>query len=250
MKNIVLGAVLLGTALPGAAVAADMSYPVKAEVAVVVPVFTWTGFYLGANVGYGGNEFEYPFSVSAGAVPLANGSASIDSSGFFGGGQIGFNYQFSNNVVAGIEADFEWSGIEGKVDGNLNIPLIPAYLSASAGSEVEWFGTIRGRLGYAWDRLLVYGTGGLAYGKVKSSVSLSAPGFYLSESTDDTNWGWTAGAGVEYAITDNWTLKTEYLYVDLGDTTAYSGFLAPGIYANLDTKTTFHTIKVGVNYKF
>ncbi|GLK72918.1 porin family protein [Ancylobacter dichloromethanicus] len=250
MKNVLLGAVLMSTALPAVAVAADMPYPTKAEVVVVEPVFSWTGFYIGANVGFGGNEFEYPFSVNAGGLPLANGSASIDSSGFFGGGQIGYNYQFANNVVLGVEADFEWSGIDGKVDAGLNIPLLPAAFSASAGSEVEWFGTIRARLGYAFDHLLVYGTGGAAYGKVKSSISVGGPGFLLNESADDTNWGWTAGAGFEYAINNNWTLKTEYLYVDLGSVSAFNGLLAPGVFGNLDTETTFHTAKVGLNYKF
>jgi outer membrane immunogenic protein len=250
MKNILLGAVLMSAAMPVAAIAADLPYPTKAEVVVVEPVFSWTGFYLGANVGYGGNEFEYPFSVAADGVPVASGSATLDSSGFFGGAQIGYNYQFANNVVLGVEADFEWSGIEGKLDAGLAIPLLPAGFSANAGSEVEWFGTIRARLGYAFDNLLVYGTGGAAYGKVKSSISVAGPGFLLSESADDTNWGWTAGAGFEYAINNNWTLKTEYLYVDLGETTAFSGFLAEGVTGTLDTKTTFHTAKVGLNYKF
>jgi len=241
---------MLGASLPTAAVAADLTYPVKAEVAVTEPVFTWTGFYIGANVGYGGNEFDYPFSASAGGAPLVNGSATIDSSGFFGGGQIGFNYQFANNVVVGAEADLQWSGIDGELDAGLAIPLIPAAVSITAGSEVEWFGTIRGRLGYAWDRVLVYGTGGVAYGKVKSGLSVTAPGFLFSESTDDTNWGWTVGAGLEYALGNNWSFKTEYLYVDLGEQTSYSGFIAPGVYADVGTETNFHTIKAGLNYRF
>lgn len=250
MKNVLLGAVLMSAAMPVAAMAADLPYPTKAEVIVAEPMFSWTGFYLGANVGFGGNDFDYPFSVTSDGLPVASGSATVDSSGFFGGAQIGYNYQFTNNVVLGVEADFQWSGIEGKANAGLSVPLIPTSASVSAGSEVEWFGTIRARLGYAFDHLLVYGTGGAAYGKVKHSIGVTAPGLLFSESADDTNWGWTAGGGFEYAINNNWTLKTEYLYVDLGENTAIAGFLAPGVYGALDAKTTFHTVKAGLNYKF
>ncbi|QJP12494.1 porin family protein [Starkeya sp. ORNL1] len=292
MKSLALGLVSLA-ALAAPALAADMSYPVKAPPPVIIPAFSWTGFYIGANGGYGGDRFRYPFSafadqyerecrgecnpqseVAVAAIPddyvLENsldlsGEFKLNSSGFFGGGQIGYNYQFYNNWVIGVETDFQWSGIEGEISGNGNLFLNDDLLGGanfSAGSEVEWFGTIRARLGYAWDRVFLYGTGGAAYGKVKSHGSISVFDdmgelFGDSVSTSDTQWGWTVGAGIEYAITDHWTFKTEYLYVDLGSQTLFddgtegyvgNDYLVVG--AKVDVETTFHTIKAGINYKW
>jgi outer membrane immunogenic protein len=292
MKSIALGVVSL-VALAAPAFAADLSYPVKAPPPVIIPVFSWTGFYLGGNVGYGGNKFSYPFSafadryecdrecsvgaqeLQAAAVPAdyiledsldLNGNFDLTSSGFFGGGQIGYNYQFDNSWVIGVEADFEWSGIEGELSGNANLfengdPL--GGVSFSAGSEIEWFGTIRARLGYAWDRVFLYGTGGAAYGKVKSHGTITifdgmGDSDSLSASKSDTQWGWTIGAGLEYAITDHWTFKTEYLYVDLGSQNLFNaqdeGYLPNDDYlvvgAKMDVETKFHTIKAGLNYKW
>lgn len=296
MKSVVLGAVsLIALAVP--AMAADMSYPVKAPAPVVVPMFSWTGFYIGGNIGYGGDKFRYPFSAFADEYecdseeclrPQAaslerepadippgyfldesidlTGNFNLTSSGFFGGGQIGYNYQFENSWVIGVEADIEWSAIEGELSGNGNLFVNDDFIggaSFSAGSEVEWFGTIRARLGYAWDRVFLYGTGGAAYGKVKSHGSISVFDdegelFGDSVSKSDTQWGWTVGLGLEYAITDHWTFKTEYLYVDLGSQNLFheqfEGFAGDGDYlvvgAKIDVETKFHTIKAGLNYKW
>lgn len=238
MKRFLLATVALA-ALSAPAAAADLAtkYPVKA---VAVPVFSWTGFYIGANVGYGGDSFNY--DVNFLGVPVAN--LGLNSSGFFVGGQIGYNYQFANNVVLGIETDLQWSDISGTVDvGVIGLPNV-----LSAGSSIDYFGTIRARLGYAIDRFLPYITGGVAYGKTATDVSVL--GFPLfSESS--TNWGWTIGAGGEFAITNNWTFKAEYLYVDLGtsDFDAGAGLGFPGVvFVNHDNK--FSTFKAGVNYKF
>jgi outer membrane immunogenic protein len=257
MKKYLLATVFLGALLPvSGAYAADLSYPVKAPPVMVVPVFSWTGFYLGANFGYGGDKFKYPYDVSDDFGDERgfdlNGDFKLTSSGFFGGGQIGYNYQFDNGWVVGVETDFQWSGIEGELSGNTsfdfnNVNVVDA--DFSAGSEVEWFGTIRGRLGYAWDKVFLYGTGGAAYGKVKSHYSINVNDFSASDSTSDTQWGWTVGAGLEYAITDHWTFKTEYLYVDLGSQDLVD-ISDDGFNANLDVETKFHTIKAGVNYKF
>jgi outer membrane immunogenic protein len=260
MKKYLLATVFLGALLPvSGAYAADMAYPVKAPPQVIIPVFSWTGFYLGANVGYGGDKFRYPFDAFADDgddVFSVDGSFKLNSSGFFGGGQIGYNYQFENSWVIGVEADFQWSGIEGELSGNATLFENDAELgsaSFSAGSEVEWFGTIRGRLGYAWDKVFLYGTGGAAYGKVKShgsiTVSDDSPFINESVSTSDTQWGWTVGAGLEYALTNNWTFKTEYLYVDLGSQNLLD-IEGDGFGANIDVETKFHTIKAGLNYKF
>jgi outer membrane immunogenic protein len=163
----------------------------------------WSGLYVGVNGGYGWSQNTSP----------------VDPTGAFGGGQIGYNFQ-RGNIVFGIETDFQGSGISDSA-GSLN-------------SSLDWFGSVRGRLGYAFERALVYGTGGFGYGQV------------TNEGLSQTQTGWVAGAGVEYKITPSWSAKAEYQYFDLGEhgglnntgplDDAYSG------------RTQFSTFRVGVNY--
>ncbi|WP_454915930.1 outer membrane protein [Xanthobacter sediminis] len=238
MKRFLLATVALA-AFSAPAGAADLAarYPVKA---IAAPVFSWTGFYVGGNIGYGGNQFSYDYyrRLAPGLYGYT-GSADAASSGWTVGGQVGVNYQFANNVVAGLETDLQWANISGQVSG--------AYLGGwnwIAGSNIDYFGTIRARLGYAFNRFLPYITGGAAYGHIENSLTRGA-GPYPSVSGSSTNWGWTLGAGAEYAITNNWTLKTEYLYVDLGSSDV--GLIVP-IKASADA--TFNTVRAGLNYKF
>ena len=257
MKKFLLATVALA-ALSAPAMAADLAtkYPVKAV--AVVPVFSWTGFYIGANAGYGGNSFNFDetkIDNYASRTPIdANYSDSLNSSGFFVGGQIGYNYQFANNVVVGLETDLQWSNIEGKHDYT-TVYSWGGIETGSRGASVDYFGTIRARLGYAFDRFLPYITGGVAYGKTSADFSGSrlypnGYGYGWDASGSATNWGWTIGGGAEYAITNNWTFKTEYLYVDLGsnDYTYLTADTNHYYTGSVDTK--FHTIKAGVNYKF
>lgn len=213
MKRLVLAGAVLGVMGVGPALAADLPRAqqpiVKAPAVVPAPVFSWTGFYIGGNVGYGwgsGND----------AADLLG----IKPQGWFGGGQVGYNYQFGNNIVAGLEADFQGGDISDGVAG--------------VDSKLDWFGTVRGRLGYAFGRVLPYVTGGFAYGN--NSID------NLGWSQSKTLTGWTAGAGIEYALTDHWTAKTEYLYTDLGSS----------FYDNLGASSgvTAQTAKIGINYKF
>ena len=145
------------------------------------------------------------------------------------GGQVGYNWQFASRWVIGLEADYQWANIEGRanINGHFIDPYKSANLNLSAGSEVTGFGTVRARLGYGWDRALFYVTGGWAYGNVKSSASLSVSAtsagdclgggaLGLSKKTSNSPAGWTLDAGLEYALTNNISFKTEYLYVDLG----------------------------------
>lgn len=240
MKKFLLATVALA-ALSAPAMAADLAtkYPVKAV--AVIPVFSWTGFYIGANAGYGGDKFTFD---STDVYSYGYGeSLSLNSSGFFAGGQVGYNYQFANSVVIGVETDLQWSGIEGKYSQSYY-----GY-SEEFGASVDYFGTIRARLGYAFDRFLPYITGGAAYGKTK--ITDNYTNYYgVSNSSSSTNWGWTIGGGVEYAITNNWTFKTEYLYVDLGSTDLNDDLSGYSYYSNTSVDTKFHTVKAGVNYKF
>jgi len=230
LKRALLGATALAL-LAGSASAADLAtrYPVKAA-PIPVQVFSWTGFYIGGNVGWGwaDNSYDYtPFGLPTYSYGLGS------SNGFIGGLQLGYNYQFANNIVLGVEADFEWADI-GKTATLVAGPVGGAIVNAN----VDYFGTIRARAGYAMDRFLPYITGGAAW--VKNTYS---DPFLVSY--DNTKWGWTVGAGVEYAITNNWTVKAEYLYLGFSDsnTTFLNG-------DQLSVSTNINTAKLGVNYKF
>ncbi|MFG1299221.1 outer membrane protein [Xanthobacter sp. V3C-3] len=213
MKRIAFCAATLALLAAMPAHAADVARPaappVKAPVAVPAPVFSWTGFYIGGSAGY-----------AWGSGQDALGVAGIDPKGWLAGGQAGYNYQFANNVVAGIEADIAGGGISAGAPG--------------LSSSLDLLGTVRGRLGYAFGPVLPYVTGGLAWG----NNSISIPGASQSQ----TLTGWTAGAGIEYALTEHWTAKTEYLYTDLGSKTYDALGLSSGV--------TSQTAKVGINYKF
>lgn len=226
-----------------------------------IPVFSWTGGYIGLNAGGGFGTFDHPFSVvdptTTPATQLLGGSLDITAGGFIGGVQAGYNWQ-SGQVVYGVEADFQGSTVKAEDKLDLNVGGVGGVdLSGKAGTKVDWFGTVRARIGYAAsDRFMVYGTGGLAYGHVKSYINgdITSGGALvgsIDESKSKTKAGWTIGAGAEYAITNNWTLKSEYLYTDLGKTTLYQGdIFGAGVDASLKNDVAFHTVRIGVNYKF
>jgi outer membrane immunogenic protein len=230
--------------------AADL--PTRAAPPVYVPpspVFTWTGFYVGANIGYGGDRYRYPFSIAAGGATLVAGEASLTSSGVLGGGQAGYNYAFGNHFIAGIEADFDGASISGRVALNAGIPGAGT-LSASAGSRMEYFGTVRGRVGYAFDRVMIYGTGGFAYSRVHSSVDASLAGlgtFNAGVSTNHT--GYAVGGGIEYAITNNLTFKTEYIRAEFNTKQLAGGAILGAAFA-LREKPSLNIVRAGLNYKF
>ena len=285
--------------LSGAAIIALTSYANAADIAPA-PVMDWTGFYLGVNAGLAGGDFDYdlnydldyfnadvngenPQGEDISANIFGKGDFSLDSSGLLAGGQIGYNWQ-ADQFVFGAEADFQWTGLEGDIDadidvgasadlenfGNLFDGAVGA--NASAGSEVDWFGTMRLRAGWLiTDQFLAYATGGLAYGKVKSSYSIGFGGsgdlgfdpIGFSDSTSDNSWGWTLGGGTEYRINEAWSFKAEYLYVDLGSQTLINNNPLTDLIGDdlpddieisdrlkISSDTAFHTVKVGVNYKF
>lgn len=207
---------LAATIAAGAASAADL--PRKAPPpAMVAPAFSWTGLYIGANAGYGWGD-------SNGTLALPG---SID--GALAGGQIGINYQFpASPVVIGIEADYQWANIEGTTGFFLPVNV-----------ELQRFGTVRGRLGFAWDRFMLYGTGGWAFA-ANTEVSIGG----LSASRDLS--GWTAGVGVEWAFAPNWSAKLEYLHLGLESKNYFGpGVCLAGCNAGLDVDL----VRVGLNYR-
>ena len=217
--------------------AADLGRP-YAPPPPPLPVYSWTGFYAGINGGFGGDRNQYPFSVGGVA-----GTSNLNSSGFFGGGQIGYNWQFAPAWVAGVEGDLDDADIQGMASTS-----VPG-ASGNIGTKLDWFGTVRGRVGYLiTPNALLYGTGGWAYGHTTSSASATATGLGVGSSIGKDMNGWTAGAGLEYALTHWLSFKTEYLFVDLGSTTLSSG-IAAGVPFSLNEKTTIHTVKAGINVK-
>jgi high affinity Mn2+ porin len=213
--------------LDGAAAAADM--PVKAP--VFKAVYDWTGFYLGGHVGYGGGSF------GPGTNPLPEQGVFFPHSvtGLIGGYQAGYIKQFSNHVVLGIEADASFTT---PVDG-------PALTPAPFNTTLDYVGTARGRIGYAFGTLLPYVTGGFAWGH--SHVNINDGGREIISSPGQYQPGWTAGAGVEFAVSGNWSAKVEYDYIDLARRMYdLSGFGLPGV--NVDPN--IHLVKFGLNYRF
>ena len=204
-----------------AAQAADLPARVAAPAPVVVAtVYNWTGFYIGANVGYG---------WAAGTVESLGLSADVgDLKGPFAGGQIGYNYQ-TGQFVWGIEADGQWANI------NQNYTA----LGLAFDDKVNYFFTVRGRLGVAMQNVLLYGTGGYAFGGWKSSVTNGVTTLSIS----DSRGGWTAGGGAEFGF-GNWSAKLEYLYLQSfdKDETVFGNTVTWNVHV--------HTVKLGLNYRF
>jgi outer membrane immunogenic protein len=257
MKKTLLGLALFSAAI-GSAHAADM--PVKAP--VYVAPFTWTGIYLGINAGYGnstsdGNAYcTTPAGIVSGpGCTPAQGSA-VSPSGGFVGGQLGANYQVGMFVV-GVETDIQVSHINGSstLTDPCCIPVFAGPLGVLTRTQsLDWFGTVRGRLGLAlWDRTLVYGTGGVMYGEEVLNSNLVFPAIAYQATSSGTHSGWVGGGGIEYAFTNRLSAKVEGLYYNLGSQTISAGPNVP--VAAVFPETTSFTykgalVRLGANLKF
>jgi outer membrane immunogenic protein len=211
------------------------------------PVFTWTGFYVGLNLGGAWRERnyynDYSWLLFAPVLPVGFGFGNNNNSsngGVVGGGQIGYNYQFSPWLVVGLETDFQGTSI-GSGGGNNN--WWGGWGGGGNRERIQWFGTVRGRLGITpFDpHFLIYGTGGFAYGEVSRNT------WWNNYSATQT--GWTAGGGVEWAFLPNWSAKVEYLYTDLSGNNNNGWNWGIGL-NNVNNHTRFHTVRAGVNYHF
>jgi outer membrane immunogenic protein len=255
MKSILsLGAAALLVSASGLAFAADLpgrrSAPAPMPV-VYAPIFTWTGFYVGANAGYrfGHNrtDFRYSSAPPAGILPPG---LKDDKGSFTGGVQAGYNYQIGS-MVLGAEGDVNYLGAGKRQSFTGSSGLLTSSVSTQA--KTDWLGTARVRAGFAFDRALVYGTGGLAFGNVKGSAAASLnTGAAWAGSKSDTAVGYAVGAGVEYALTNNLTTKVEYLYYNLGDqkTALTASGPAGGFTIGSKAKVDGNIVRAGLNYKF
>jgi outer membrane immunogenic protein len=255
---------LRGTLLASASAMALAGAALAAEPAPIPPppVFTWTGFYIGIDGGFGGGVvdadtiFVQPPIIVAGVTVLPGSVSTLHTSnrtgGFIAGGQVGYNYQFPNNIVVGLESDGQWANVE-ESEHEIAASTTPTLRFTDLRIGLDWFGTTRLRLGYALGRFLPYLTGGVAYGGVTASGSqlvFGAPGTAFG-SASRTNAGWTAGAGAEYAITDNISLKAEYLFVDLPSVGGSEvGFAPPVVGAFTTGRLGTNIVRAGLNWRF
>lgn len=243
MKKLIGAAIALTTLGLASAHAADLgARPYTKAPAYAAPAYNWGGFYVGAHIGYGWGTTNFDQYQTNGNYEL---SGSFDRDGVFGGGQIGYNVMLSPNWLIGIEADISGADIKG------GSQAIVGATTVSGTSTIDYFGTVRGRLGYAVDNVLFYGTGGLLWGHAKSSRDLTNAGVTASSSFTANPTTWVAGGGIEWGFAPNWSAKIEYLYSELdtaGDFT-YTGAFAAGN-RHIESTTELHTVKLGVNYRF
>jgi outer membrane immunogenic protein len=265
------GAAWIAAACTGA-VAADLSPAYKAPVKAISPVANWTGFYIGGNVGYGWDSGSTTGISSASIDPaLAPALAAIvgagsypaalspSTKGVIGGGQIGYNWQLPPQWLIGLEADLQGADLRG-TDSQTRSPAFFDAASTGVTKSIDWFGTVRGRIGFlATPQWLLYGTGGLAYGQTKSTFTTTdltagcLPNATLcaNGASSSTRAGWTAGAGAEAMLAPNWSVKVEYLYVDLGRRSInIPSSTIPAIMFNTSTSFREQLVRVGLNYHF
>ena len=237
MKKILLASVAL-FGFAGAASAADlpMRAAPPAPVIAAAPLFTWTGFYVGGQVGYGWNANDNDIVLPTGYV-VQSGDFGDSGDGFLAGVHAGYNVQLGSFVV-GVEGDIE--GVFGDDDDDLVIvgPGGGVFTDYGfAGNALDWQGSIRARAGFAFDRALIYATGGFAFAGISDGFGIRG--------NDDTITGWTLGAGVEYAFTNNLTTRLEYRYTNFDGGDNFFNNVALG-----SNDIEFHTVRVGLSYKF
>lgn len=269
MRKILIS-IIASVFAAGSASAADIAARPYTKAPVMAQVYDWTGFYIGVDLGGVSqrNSGNSNFFQNSGfpTNPLALSSS---SSSFIGGGHIGYNWQFAPTWVLGIEADAQWLNAKNNfcrgLDFNLTGCTDTGRGFGTIESETKWLATVRGRLGYTFDRFMVYGTGGVAFGEVKTNVGFNclvagcgSSGFNIatSGSANDTRTGWVAGAGIEWAFASNWMVRAEYLHVDLGTATG-TVFLPTAACANggpcgtsYARDLTYDMGRVGLSYKF
>ena len=231
MKKILLAGALALIAAP--ALAADLPRRTAAVAPAPVyaaPVFTWTGFYVGAQAGYGWGKDKYSIVSAPAVAPF-----STSPTGVLGGVHAGYNWQ-SGAFVYGLDADLEYANQKDK-----HSITAPAALTFS--STIGTSGSLRLRAGYAFDRTLLYVTAGLAGADIKQTVLNGA----ITTKTSGVEYGWTAGVGLEHAFTQNWSARIEYRYTDFG-TSKWAGTVIVPATAKFDT--TDQTVRVGLSYRF
>jgi outer membrane immunogenic protein len=215
----------------------------------LAPAVPWVGWYAGVNIGGSWARAQTDFAITGFLSTTIGASDSLTGTGVIGGGQIGYNWLVDPNWLIGAEADIQGSGA--KASATRFDTADGEGVTTNYQAKIDWFGTVRGRVGYVYDRrILLYATGGLAYGNVSvSGTSIPALGSPVAFSNSDVNVGWTVGAGVEGMAWDpRWTWKVEYLYLDLGslDSAVATSFIR----THATTNFTDQIVRAGLNFHY
>ena len=241
---------------PPAVLAADLT--VKAPAPPAASYFSWAGPYVGLHAGY---AWSADPGVGCSVMPTGSespctdagvflGAPDVSAKGFMGGVQLGYNWQVSNWVF-GIETDFSGMDVH---DAAHFATTDPNYANAQVSSRYDWLGTTRGRAGFVMDRALIYATGGFAYARLSQTYADGNP--VHAASTSGVRTGWTVGAGLQYALDQNWSIKGEYLYVNLQNTNLTSVLdqgsppIAPPTTSAFNFKNDLNIVRFGLNYRF
>ena len=214
------------------AFAADLTVYEAPPAPAVAASYDWTGPYIGVFAGLATGDREYELLPGAGGPTI---DTEVSASGFLGGAQVGYDFQYGGWVFGAV-ADIAATNY------SADLSVSTGGLDLEAESELKYLGTVRGRVGYAFDRALIYAHGGFAYGETEQTVDLNGTNLF---ETSQTRTGWTVGGGVEVALTDRISFGAEYAYVDLG-----TEEIAGGGGAGLDETLEFHTLKAMVNFRF
>lgn len=267
MKRILAGLILAALAAP--AMAADLAPRTYTKAAPIEPGYNWSGWYVGGNAGYAwgqsnpatSTEFtptNYWNLLSVPQISAAGTGGRVNTNGFIGGGQAGYNFQ-TGNLVLGGEVDFESFNLKGSRSGGaVYACCAPSSFVLNQTTSTDWLFTARGRVGFAANNLLVYATGGLAVTNLKyGETFVDTFGANEAVNYSKTKAGWTAGAGAEYGITKNWTVKAEYLYLDFGGLSGTSLLGPVAVTGACNCTRMFHSTdltasvaRLGVNYRF
>lgn len=262
-KSVLKGMVLAGAmAFASTAMADGFGRGGVRSAPSFAPAFSWTGFYVGLNAGGAWSGSDVAWSPNAAGFPTSGtaittlSSGSVNGSGFSGGAQVGFNWQV-NGLVLGAEIDWQSLDIGGSRTANLSTLLGGVSQPLSSSHSIDWLATARARIGLAFDRWLVYATGGFAWADVTVSdaIFFNATGTVNSVSRNDTVSGWVAGGGVEWAFLNNWTLRGEYLHVRLDDVNTRSANSNPVLFPNANIahsyrNTDIDILRAAINFKF
>lgn len=227
--KVILSASLIAIAASSSAFAADAIMS-QEPAPFAAPVFSWSGAYIGGEIGWGWGRGKLDGDFDS--------YSEFKPNGFIGGVYAGYNFDIGNNVILGIDGNFDYNGLKETHD-YFSVGGRP--IQTSLESKLEWSGAVRARAGYAVDRFMPYIAGGVAFGSVKNSVAI---GDNYSYSDSKTLTGWTAGAGIDYAATDNILLRLEYRYTDFGNNDFDFG--------DISTRGSYKTndIRLGIAYKF
>ena len=239
MKHVLLAgvaAIAFGVLPAAAADIPPQTNYYRTPVAAPIP-FSWTGFYIGGHVGYGWSSKDWSQTFSSLALALDRSVNSADVDGFLGGVQVGYNWQ-TGRWVLGVEGDWSWTN----ADGCTRFAISTNYAGCT---NANWYSTVTGRLGYSWDRALVYVKGGAAFANEDHFITFG--GTQVTNTASATRTGWTVGVGVEYALSNNWSAKVEYNYMDFGSRDFVFGYRAApaGLVESWRIDQSVNVVKLG-----